>query len=138
MVNFLEHLKNSPKKKDPNVITGTLTAWVKSQRTGDVVQRKCTWEIGPYASSHGEWIAFSIVKGGVTGYESFIIREEESKGEGLRSYSLDPLFRTNRGGYWPACAGGMGWDEMRIQNRDLRAAIQQWLDREGLTYPEEE
>jgi len=136
MIDFAKHLKNPPKEKDPSIITGTLTGWVKSRRTGDVIQRECTWEIGPYPSSHGEWITFSIVKGGVTGYESFVIDYEE--GRGLNDYALDRIFRTEPKGYWCACAGGMGWDEMRIQNRDIRAAIQQWLDREGLTYPEKE
>ncbi|KKK74475.1 hypothetical protein LCGC14_2883370 [marine sediment metagenome] len=136
MVDFAKHCKNPPKEKDPNTITGTLTGWIKRRGTGKVTQRECEWEIRLYPSLHGAWVAFWITKGGVTGYESFIIDYEE--GKGLNDHALDRIFRTDPKGYWSACAGGVGWDEMRIQNQELRDAIQQWLDREGLTYPEKE
>ncbi|KKL22450.1 hypothetical protein LCGC14_2435340, partial [marine sediment metagenome] len=45
MIDFSKHLKNPPKEKDPNILTGTLAGWVKNHYTNEVVRRECTWEI---------------------------------------------------------------------------------------------
>jgi hypothetical protein len=134
MVNFAEHLKHPPKEEDPNIIRGTLTGWIKCNRTGEVTQRKCEWEIGPYAAYGGTSTTFKITKGGVTGFESFTLRDADQI---LHSFALKRIFVDDPEGYWSANAGGGGWDAMRIRNHELRAAIQQWLDREDIDLSKE-
>ncbi len=131
MVDFSQLLKDSSSEKDENILTGTMTALV-GRNEDSLQERKCQWEIGSYPSSQGEWITFRITEGGVTGYESFVIRDER----GLNAYTLDPPFVDDPMGVWHACAGGMGWNVMILRNTDVRMAVQQWLDREGLKYPE--
>jgi hypothetical protein len=135
MVDFAKHLKNPPREGEHHVIRGTLTASiVKETSSGQhtTTERECEWFIGPYkAGSMGVWTTFQILKGGVTGHESFVLRDDR----GLNRFSLDRIFIDDPDGRWCACAGGMGWATMYIPNSALREAIQQWLDREEIAYP---
>ncbi len=131
MVDFSRYLKEPPKEADPNILTGTFMARIQPSRGRRHYERECRWEISPYPTeSFGEWIGIRITKGGITGYESFILGDDK----GLKHHALERIFITDRDGDWCCCAGGMGWDAMYVTNADLRVAIQQWFDREGIEY----
>lgn len=126
MVDFAKHLKNPPLKTDPNLLTGHIMARIEP-KNHPPRYRECEWEIGPYPSSFGEWTVFRITEGGVTGHESFVLRDDR----GLNRYALERIFR-EPDGEWCACAGGSGWNAMYLPHSELISAIQQWLDREGI------
>jgi hypothetical protein len=133
MVDFSQLVENPPPEKDPNIITGTITAQIEPAiKSRAPYERECQWAIGPYKTISGpDWVSLTITEGGVTGYEGFILLDKD----GLNTFALDRIFINDPEGSWCANAGGGGWDKMTLSNVDLRNAIQQWLDREGSTYP---
>lgn len=132
MVDFSKHLKNPPKAPDPSIITGkALARIIPSIKSKEPYTREYTWEIGPYQSHAGEWISFKVTKGGVTGFESFVIRDEED----VQYHVLNRLFAQDPDSDYCACAGGMGHDAMFLCNKDVQDAVRQWLDREKIAHP---
>ena len=135
MVNFAQHLKGPRQAEDPSIIRGTLTAHITPSIKGrKPYDRECEWEISPYAAYGGPSTTFWITKGGVTGYESFTLRDPDQV---LNLHTLCGIFDSSPGGRWCACFGSGGWDKMEIPDSELRAAIQQWLDREGIDLSKE-
>lgn len=124
MVDFAKHLKN-PGSRNSSPQRGELIAWIKknSAPASEAKQRTCEWEIRPYASMHGEWIVLYITKGGVTGYESITLEDEKA----IHEHTIEWIFGKDRK-FWTACAGGMGWDEMRVPIEQLRSIINQWME----------
>lgn len=60
-------------------LIGQFPAWTKrdGEPASAAIRNVATWRIGPYeSSSHGSWVTFSIIDGGVTGYESFVLRDD--------------------------------------------------------------
>lgn len=134
MVDFTKHLKQPHPPHDGGIIRGTFSARIEPASGSEPHDRECEWEIGPYNAIQGEWTTFKITKGGVTGYESFILKDDE----GLYRYSLNRIFIRDPDGHWCANAGGGGWDAMYISNAALREAIQQWIYQENINYPGKE
>ena len=136
MVDFGKHLKNTHQAIEENldIIRGTLISWIKRDRTDEITQRECEWEISPYAAYGGTSTTFKITKGGATGYESFTIQDADGK---LNLHTLLPIFADRDDGYWCACMGSGGWDRMIVDDSELRVAIQQWLDASGIDLPKE-
>jgi hypothetical protein len=108
-------------------ITGQIAAWVKPNGASpdEAERRVCDWKVGTYPSSFGPWITFSITKGGVTGYESFVLKDDK----GISRPTIEWIFTAP---CWSACAGGMGWPEMRTQIEPLREIVNQWLGQEKI------
>ena len=124
MVNFKDHLQRTCAEPDPpGTFRGTIMATITHSHTGETELRQCEYVIEPTLGSKYANIAFWITKGGVTGYESFVLRDDR----GLNEFSLNRIFIDERGGIWHACAGGMGWSKMTITNKALREAIGPWL-----------
>ena len=121
MVDFKKHLKD-PQRSSP-LFSGELTAWINKSEAPEeeASPRTCKWEIRPYDSMHGEWITFYITKGGVTGYESFVLRDEKE----ILVQTIEWIFTEK---YWSACAGGSGWNAMRVPTAPIRSAVNKWLE----------
>lgn len=128
MVDFVKALRElreknptPPQSADPHRLTGKLIAFRRHHTTNLLSQHECEWEIGPYKANSGDWTTFRISKGGVTGYESFVLVDEK----GLDWTKIRDIFSWP---YWSACAGTPGsWDEMRIDQSEMRRVLLEWL-----------
>lgn len=138
MVEFSRYVQNRQLKKkeeefkDFAPIRGTFLGWYRSRHWdgtfGKVDSQECEWEISEYltTSNPNPWIALRITKGGVTGWESFILEDEH--GPDLRT-----LAKWAHCPYWSACAGTPGsWKEMRVAGPNVRDAIRQYLEQKDL------
>lgn len=74
----------------------------------------------PFDRDGNDWDVLQVMQGGVTGHESLVLRDqlgqEKAKVNELLSHP-----------YWSACAGGMGWDALRITRQELEPILTAYL-----------
>lgn len=124
MSNKFEYLV-FPEPLVPEKMQGTLVAWRLRNGVTDRTQAYqvgCRWEITS-APAHRQpeqfQDGFRLTDGGVTGYESFYLDDHAVGGSVLMPY-------------WPACAGGSGWDQQRIAQSEMRRVLALWADARGV------
>ena len=93
--------------------SGPIVGWQKHCVTGEVTRQELSYEIHREFTVIGEksrvWIVFQL-RGGPTGYESFVIDDGQGKPRYGPEYPHE---------YWSACAGTKNrWHELRIHRDD--------------------
>lgn len=131
MVDFSKHLKGTQNEREPVLMSGTLISWTLpvGGDPAEAKQRECEWEIVTRTSPRdgAQWEVFLITKGGVTGFESFSLSDED----GLMLYTMGRF--GNPKGYWSACAGTLrSWHQQRVPHQQMMPILSEYLQMKEL------
>lgn len=113
-------------KSGVNILKGPILLWNRHHTTGKVSSHMGKFSIEPYNSFSGNFLLLSITEGGVSGYESMVLAEEE--------VHLENLDRAFNEGFWLTCAGLPGkYDEQRVARSEMRRILERW---KGMVAPQ--